>query len=116
MNGEILEVSRAVPPLITRLLRLGSVFLCVCLLHGNQPGLPAQGVVQDEKAACRIGLAVFESVLGEDRARSFTPYHAALKKDVWTVYGTPPRNQYGGVPELRMRRSDAKILEIWHSM
>jgi hypothetical protein len=80
----------------------------------RQP-LPADGVVPDEATAVRIAEAIFPPIFGEEEIGKFRPYHAQLTNGVWTVYGTLKRGSRGGTPMVRMRKLDARVLEIWYS-
>jgi hypothetical protein len=81
----------------------------------HRQALPVNGVVPDEATAVKIAEAIWPPIFGKDEIDKFRPYHAQLMNGVWTVYGTLKRGSRGGTPQLRMRKQDAKVLEIWHS-
>jgi len=97
-------------------LLLGIILLFVCQ-SGAEPyaSLPTKGVIPDEATAVGVAQVIFLPVFGKEQTAKFQPYHAQLKGDVWTVYGTLEQGWRGGTPELRIRKSDGKVLEIWHS-
>jgi len=77
--------------------------------------LPSAGVIPDETTAVKVGEAILTSVFGAEEVHSFSPYHAELQGSTWTVYGTLRSGSRGGTPMIRLRKKDAKVLEIWHS-
>ena len=96
------------------------VVTCFILLSGSvvatQPStLPKNGVIPDEQTAVGVALVIFRPVYGDEEISKFQPYHAQLERDTWTVYGTLPRGSRGGTPQLRVRKRDGKVLDIWHS-
>jgi hypothetical protein len=81
----------------------------------SKPSLPANGVVPNERTAVRIAEAAFEPVFGTEEVARYIPYHAQLKEEVWTIYGTLKPGSRGGTPMMTIRKQDAKVLEIWFS-
>jgi len=79
------------------------------------PGLPERGVIPDEKTAVAVGEAILRPVFGDEEVARFSLYHAQIQAGMWTVYGTLPSGSHGGTPMIRLRKSDAKVVEIWHS-
>jgi hypothetical protein len=83
----------------------------------DKPKLPPSGVVPDESTAVKIAEVVFQPVFGLEEVAKWQPYRAQLDTTgVWTVYGTLPRGFKGGTPMLKIRKRNAAVLEVWHSM
>ena len=103
---------------MTKVLSVVTIFLLfVSLADGGmaRPQLPARGVIPDEGTAVKVAEAVFLPIFGQEEVTKFQPYHAQLKDDIWTVYGTLKPSSRGGTPQLRIQKKDGKVLEIWHS-
>jgi hypothetical protein len=45
----------------------------------------------------------------------YKPYRAELRDGIWNVFGTLPDGVVGGTPEARVRDSDGKVLQVFHS-
>jgi hypothetical protein len=74
-------------------------------------------VVPDEAAALRIAESVLVSVYGDGVfvTKPFkVTYHDSDK--TWHIIGSLPRNSVGGVPEIIIRKTDAKVMFIHHGM
>lgn len=77
------------------------------------PGyVPKDGYVPDSRTAIAIAIAVLVPIYGEDEIQSKSPFVAALKNGKWTVTGTMPGNQVGGVPEVQLSKASGKILKV----
>ena len=77
--------------------------------------IPNDGVVPDEKTAIRIAEAIWLPIYGEN-IYSKQPFLAIYNETerCWYVKGSLPENTVGGVPEVRINKSDGKILYINH--
>ena len=76
---------------------------------------PLEGFIPDEITATRIAEAVWLPIYGEsiyNKQPYEVKYNMAL--GYWRVTGTLPENVLGGVPEVHIRRSDGKILYVYH--
>ncbi len=80
----------------------------------RQP-LPSNGIVPNEVTAVKIAEAVFPPIFGAEAVAKYQPYHAQLKNDVWTVYGTLKSGSRGGTPMLSIQKKDGKVIEVWFS-
>jgi len=78
-------------------------------------GLPSNGVIPDESTAIAVALAIFNPIWKKEYVEKWAPYHAQLRNNVWTVWGTLKSGSRGGTPQLRINKNDGKVLEIWHS-
>jgi hypothetical protein len=88
--------------------------------------VPEQGFVPREATAKKIAEAVWLPIYGEE-IYEYKPFEAKLTstKKVWIVKGTlessiPSRNGeksivVGGVPYAKIRKKDAKIIEVYHT-
>lgn len=81
--------------------------------------------VPDSESAIAIAHKRAGKIYGEKQIAGEEPLHAVLKDGIWTVYGTLccPDGEGkrrcnescdGGVVEVRIRRSDGKVLSISH--
>ena len=105
-----------------------STLTCALLLAGcsataGPPSIPsykpANGYVPDAKTAVRIAVAVWSPIYGERKIQGEKPFHASLKRGIWTVTGSmpPPKpgvNMFGGVALARISKSDGRILSVIH--
>lgn len=68
----------------------------------------------DEASAVKIAEAIFVKVYGE-RVLSERPWKTALEQDdsVYHIRGTLKTTK-GGVPEIRLKRSNAEVISICH--
>ena len=94
----------------------------IALVFG-QSYKPKEGYVPDSVTAARIAEAVLTPVYGERQIISERPFTATLKNEVWTVQGTlhcpdgrggTSANCNGGVAEVEISKSDARILGMRH--
>jgi len=76
--------------------------------------IPKNGFVPDEDTAVKIAEIIWIPIYGK-KVLDNKPYKAELKGDtVWVVEGTLQKNMLGGVPYIEIRKSDCKILEVYH--
>lgn len=81
--------------------------------------LPPGGYVPDAKTAIRIAVAVWSPIYGEKKIQNEKPFHATLKKGVWTVEGSLPKARLGGftvggVAEADIARRNGRIVRVSH--
>ena len=77
--------------------------------------VPKDGYVPDAKTAVKIGEAVLEAIYGEDQIAKERPFSAELENDRWIVRGHLPETQNrGGVSQVELSKSDARILRLTH--
>lgn len=78
--------------------------------------IPRQGVVPDAKTARRIAELVFIRIYGKD-INDKKPFRVKYdnKYGVWVVKGRLKKGMIGGVPNLIIQKSNAKVLAIWHT-
>ena len=82
----------------------------------DAPGFkPQAGFVPDSKTAIAVAEAVLKPIYGEDQILAERPFSAHLDHGVWIVTGHLPDGfEVGGVAEVRIRKSDAAILNVLH--
>ncbi len=94
-------------------------FALIALSIGLGQGPPPRtGYVPDEATAVKIAEAVLVPIYGEKQIESERPFHAELNGDVWTITGTfhcpVGRICAGGVAEIQLSATDARILSVRH--
>ena len=74
-----------------------------------------EGFVPDEKTAITIAEAVLLPIYGDSINRK-KPFVAKFNEEegYWEVRGTLPDNMLGGVPEIRINKSDGRVLYVNH--
>jgi hypothetical protein len=96
---------------------LAVVFIGAVFLWAGPPmpqSWPDQGPVPTEAAAIGIAIKLWSPIYGPDHIAREKPYHATLKRGVWTVMGSIPRRAVGGAAVLKIRQSDGKVLLLSH--
>lgn len=68
-----------------------------------------------EEAVVAIGVAAINAKMPPEYVAGYKPYRAALRDGVWHVFGTLPGDCAGGTPEARVRDSDGKALDVFHT-
>ena len=109
-------------PTIQRVIIIASAVLVVVIIGGlalnhffRQAYLPPEGFVPDEETAIRIAEAIWLPIYGEGIYEK-QPFVADYDwiSGCWKVEGTLPENMLGGVPEAQIRKSDGKIVFVFH--
>lgn len=77
--------------------------------------IPANGVVPDEATAIKLAEAIWFPIYGYS-IYTKEPFVAEYdeKTKTWYVCGTLPANTLGGVPEIKINKTDGKVLYINH--
>jgi hypothetical protein len=77
--------------------------------------MPESGIVPDETTAISIAEAVWLPIYG-DKIYKEQPFVAEYdsKKGYWYVHGTLPENTIGGVVEIKISRSNGRIVYVNH--
>ena len=86
------------------------------LAQGYQP---KEGFVPNSETAVRIADAVLIPVYGKKQIESEEPFTAKLKNELWIVQGTlhcpdGKADCFGGVAEVKISKTDARILFMSH--
>jgi len=108
MNKKIIFI-----PFVISIIILGMIIIII-FAH-NQKVIRKGGVVPDEETEIKIAETIWLPIYGEkiyDKMPFIAEYNE--KNDCWFVSGTLPANRTGGVPEIKIRKSDCKIIYISH--
>jgi len=75
-----------------------------------------ENYVPDEKTAIKVAEAIWIPIYGE-KVLDKKPFKATISEDgtIWTVKGTVPKGMLGGFPIIEIRKSDCKIIKVFHS-
>lgn len=73
-----------------------------------------RGMVPDKETAIKIAESVWYPIWGSEIYTEL-PFVAELEGDtVWEVRGSLPEGWLGGTAVIRLRKSDAAVLDVWH--
>ena len=73
-----------------------------------------RGMVPDKETAIKIAESVWYPIFGSEIYTEL-PFVAELEGDtVWEVRGSLPKGRVGGCAEIRLRKSDAAVLDVNH--
>ena len=73
-----------------------------------------RGMVPDKETAIKIAESVWYPIYGS-QIYTEQPFVAELEGDtVWFVRGSLPKGRVGGCAEIRLRKSDAAVLDVNH--
>jgi hypothetical protein len=72
--------------------------------------------VPDEATAKKIAEAILYPIYGEN-IHNNKPFQVSMGEDstVWLVKGTLKKGMKGGVPYIYIRKSDCKIMKVYHT-
>ena len=74
----------------------------------------SRGMVPDKETAIKIAESVWYPIYGS-QIYTEQPFVAELEGDtVWVVRGSLPKGRVGGCAEIRLRKSDAAVLDVNH--
>ncbi len=106
------------------LLALICIFLTITLFSFNesikseditQRGyVPTEGFVPNEETAIKIAESILVPIYGEQVLKK-KPFIVKLDENIWSIKGTLPKGYLGGVPYIKIQKSDCKILMVGHS-
>ena len=72
--------------------------------------------IMTQQKAIHIAENAFEKQYGSDYdLKIVQPYQIHDKVDYWLIEGKLPEDMLGGVPVIKIRKSDGAILEIYHT-
>ena len=75
-----------------------------------------RGMVPDKETAIKIAESIWYPIYGS-HIYSELPFIAELEGDtVWVVQGSLPKGKIGGCAMIRIRKSDAAVLYVIHSL
>ena len=74
----------------------------------------SRGMVPDKETAIKIAESIWYPIYGS-QIYTEQPFIAELESDtVWIVRGSLPKDRVGGCAEIRLRKSDAAVLDVNH--
>ena len=76
--------------------------------------VPPAGFVPDSSTAVRIAEAVWVPIYGEQQIARERPFIAMLRHGVWTVSGSLPTGQPGGVAVAEISKRTGRIIRVSH--
>jgi len=90
--------------------------IVLLLLNSNNNNDQFENYVPNQETAIKVAEAIWLPIYGNDVLDS-KPFRATLSKDgtIWTVKGTLPKGMFGGFPIIEIRKSDSKIIKVYHS-
>src|SRR6188768_2431775 len=71
------------------------------------------GNVSDSSVAIKIAIANWIPLFGK-RVFKSEPFEVSERDTIWIISGTLKKGVVGGVPVIKIRRSDGKVLENYH--
>lgn len=84
--------------------------------HTTDVAAESAQYVPDELTAIRIAESVLVRRYGRDQIESEKPLRAMLHDTIWTVTGTLPPGNEGGVAKIEINRADARIIRVTHGL
>lgn len=71
--------------------------------------------IDDAKVALMEAERIWLDIYGKE-VKDKKPYKVFWDKDsdTWLIRGSLPKNMDGGVPYILIRKSDGKVLAVWH--
>lgn len=95
-------------------------FLSILSLLYNFITMPYPNNTEDEdyvpnkETAIKVAEAIWLPIYGE-KIYTKQPFVAELNEKIWLVKGSIPKNSLGGVPIIKIRKSDCKIICVTHT-
>ena len=84
-------------------------------MNNHEGYTPKDGFVPNGETAIKIAEAIWIPIYG-NKIEKRKPYIADYHEEggYWEVYGTLPENTRGGVPEIKISKTDGRILYVNH--
>jgi hypothetical protein len=78
--------------------------------------IPISGVVPDEATAIKMAELIWNNMFSETILNK-KPFKVKYykKEKIWLVEGTLDDNMVGGVPYILIRKSDGRVISVWHT-
>ena len=99
---------------VTTAILIGGIIL-FNVFASNKGNVPSEGFVPNRETAIKIAEVIWASIYGEtiyDKKPFVAEYNE--KEGCWEVRGTLSQNMRGGIPEIKINKSDGKILYVNH--
>ena len=71
-------------------------------------------IVADSLSAVLIAKAAWYSLYGKEETEKEKPFRVTEYKKYWTVEGSLPDGCLGGTAGIVIRKSDGKVMMVWH--
>jgi hypothetical protein len=71
-------------------------------------------IVTDSLSAVLIAKAAWYPIYGKEHIEREKPFRVTEYIKYWTVEGTLPEGYAGGTAHIVIRKSDGKVMEVWH--
>lgn len=75
--------------------------------------IPSEGYVSNAETAEKIAEAIWLQIYGKDILKK-KPFKAKLENEIWTVEGSLPEGQVGGVPVIEISKKTGEIHRVSH--
>ncbi|WP_051508982.1 NTF2 fold immunity protein [Xylanibacter oryzae] len=73
------------------------------------------GIIPNAKSAAGIAKIILNYCYGEGTINKEKPFNVELVNNrVWYIYGSLPKNSFGGAAQILIQKSDGKVLGIFH--
>jgi hypothetical protein len=99
---------------ITYYILVTCLITCVCAAAEPEGYRPPDGFIPNANTAIRVAEAVLSPIFGEEKIQKERPFSAKLEGDIWTVSGHLDKDYFGGVAEIRIAKSDGRVLAVSH--
>lgn len=76
--------------------------------------VPQKGFVPDEMTAAVIAEAVLVPIYGKQIIERQKPFTVSLADDTWTIRGSLPEGQLGGVFVIELAKHNGAVLRVSH--
>lgn len=78
--------------------------------------IKSEDYIPDEVTAIKIAEAIWLPIYG-NKVLDKKPFRASLSKDKcnWIVKGSVPKGELGGYPIIEIRKSDSKVIRVFHT-
>ena len=71
-------------------------------------------IVADSLSAVLIAKAAWYPLYGKEKTEKEKPFQVTEYKKYWTVEGSLPDGHLGGTAHIVIRKSDGKVMKVWH--
>jgi hypothetical protein len=71
-------------------------------------------IVSDSLSAVLIAKAAWYPLYGKEKIEKEKPFRVTEYKKYWTVAGSLPDGYFGGTAHIVIRKSDGKVMLVWH--
>lgn len=91
------------------------IVLISCNRGNNEITQIPNGIVPNKETAVKIAEAIWLPRYGK-AIYEYEPFDVEIVNDsIWIVQGTLKPDELGGVPYIEIRKSDCKIIDVYHT-